>query len=682
MSQRLIQSESVITNIVLNNPTDESYVLRPQLTNYEVFALQLSASAKQLARIASHKSVDLSRQGLKTHEKSVLSMATDTSKSTSARRIEDVSSNHLVLRPKSTIRLGLKFTPCYLGEKEHEGKIRFTCEKLSEWIFILHGRGLPPQPREPISTYVAIGSASILILPLTNPLHHPVVMDIYLTPISYSGLFKRMENARKIAIDETNGSFGSCLSGHLDLDSHQASFIKSPKTSIDNRSSGQAFQLLLKHNRNIHLASKMSFDIPISFAPMEMREYEAICCVVMRRHDDEIISSNEDDPTEIRWLMPIKGIPEATSTITFPPQLAVSTGKEMAHYSSISPGRLFPLITGVARSVMKYQIELNLSSSLPPTMRTSTISASMLPEDRPSEIRIRPASSSSSWSVLSERSAAKASPTNLIGTSAAWSQLEHGVVTWKLEPVVPEEEREIAEFIDLDNLLSSSINIHIVDIKRSEKHGSIELVLGVIFTPPRPFKCSAELTVRSEFGAIWRFALNIEAKDPPVDDVIFMPIQRLGHPVKARLVLTSQSTEPEPFVAFLYPNNQTSFSICPKLGVLPGKLESDDDKRKDSTSLPPVLTVTFKPTSYGKPKRARLIVQTSTMEWHYQLIGDLPPYVPPEKSADSTTATARDGTLRASMLKRKKVNVILKNQQTLGMKESMLLPTSQLLRRP
>ncbi|CAH8871783.1 unnamed protein product [Trichobilharzia szidati] len=44
---------SKITKIVLNNPTDEMYILKPKITNTDVFKLQLATSAKQLANITS-----------------------------------------------------------------------------------------------------------------------------------------------------------------------------------------------------------------------------------------------------------------------------------------------------------------------------------------------------------------------------------------------------------------------------------------------------------------------------------------------------------------------------------------------------------------------------------------------------------------------------------------------------
>ena len=45
------------------------------------------------------------------------------------------------------------------------------------------------------------------------------------------------------------------------------------------------FRLLLKKYQNVRLGPKSTLDIPISFAPEEMRLYEALCIVTMTSVD-------------------------------------------------------------------------------------------------------------------------------------------------------------------------------------------------------------------------------------------------------------------------------------------------------------------------------------------------------------------------------------------------------------
>ncbi|KAA3681488.1 uncharacterized protein DEA37_0004725 [Paragonimus westermani] len=586
--------KSKVVSILLNNPTDETYKLKPQLTNCDVYTLNMGNSAEEL--------------------------------------------------DKSSARL-------------HGGSsIR---KNLGVWRFTVCGRGLPPQPRETVCTYVSIGSATTLIIPITNPLKHPVIMDIYLTAASVSGLLKRLEETRRAIVDSSQGSLDPLLTNV-----HRASRSPSNLTLI--KPEEEPFQLLLKRERNIRLDSKTSFDIPLSFAPVEMRETEAICCVVMRRADGHLPKPGnkdtieEDEPLEIRWLIPLKGTPEASAEMHCLPLL--NGRKNDAMIDSIPP-----LISGIARSTVRYQININLSSTIPLTKRPGSINSSILPEDRPSTIQIHPIGSASSR-PMSDRSVAKASPTVLIGNSATWIKFESGDISWKLEPVIFSDNREREELCDLDHLLASSVNIHLKNASKPKPDGVMGVQLGVIFSPPRPFKCSAELTIRSELGAVWRFALTVEAKDPPVDDVIFMPIKKLGAEVRARVVLTSQSAEPEPFIAQLYPSKETEFEIEPKMGVLPpvcptGGHEMTSDHLKH---LPACIHITFTPSSYGKPKRARLVVQTAKMEWHYQLIGDVPTYVVPQKEADRSTIRASESRDRKTSNRPHKRNYILHNQKTLG----------------
>ncbi|KAF6777109.1 hypothetical protein AHF37_02862 [Paragonimus kellicotti] len=651
--------KSKVVSILLNNPTDETYRLKPQLINCDVYTLHMGVPPGSSV----HKNVCSSRSLLRSRQSHVGQFPdfhqTQDGLDGQWIRTRTTPCTVLTLGAHTTLRLGLNFTPCNLGTKEHEGVIKFFSEKLGVWRFVVCGRGLPPQPRETVCTYVPIGSATTLIIPITNPLKHPVIMDIYLTAASVGGLLKRLEETRRVIVDSSQGSLDPLLTN-----AHRISRSSSNLPLI--KPEDEPFQLLLKRERNIRLDGKTSFDIPLSFAPVEMRETEAICCVVMRRADGRLPEPGskdtieEDEPLEIRWLIPIKGTPEATSEMHCLPLI---NGRR----NEATAGFVPPIISGIARSTVKYQININLSSTIPLTKRPGSINSSMLPEDRPSTIQIHPVGSDSSR-PMSDRSVAKASPTVLIGNSARWIKFESGDISWKLEPIIINDKRELEEFSNLERLLASSVNIHLKNASKQKPDGVMEIQLGVIFSPPRPFKCSAELTIRSELGAVWRFALTVEAKNPPVDDVIFMPIKKLGIPVRARIVLTSQSAEPEPFVAHLYPAKGTEFEIEPKMGVLPAVCPSGGHERTSDQlkHLPACIHITFTPSSYGKPKRARLIVQTAKMEWHYQLIGDVPTYVVPQKEADMSTIRASESRNRKTSNRPDRRNYILHNQKTLG----------------
>ncbi|VDP92369.1 unnamed protein product [Echinostoma caproni] len=119
-----------------------------------------------------------------------------------------------------------------------------------------------------------------------------------------------------------------------------------------------------------------------------------------------------------------------------------------------------------------------------------------------------------------------------------------------------------------------------------------------------------------------------------------------------------QSSEPEPFTAKLHPPEQTEFKLEPSIGILPARVSEDDNT---GSQPDPVITITYTPVRYGAPDRARLIVQTPNSEWHYQLIGDVPTYQQPEKSAAPSTTTAQEAHQRTRLLKRRKINFVQHN---------------------
>ncbi|VDP91920.1 unnamed protein product [Echinostoma caproni] len=508
---------SKVTSILLENPTNQSFTLQPRITNPDVFALHWGASAQQLASVSAQLTTDCEVRSRVRSRGSPTRFDWDIQLPTAHRTPDDqapsdpsVSGSQSVmvkLAPKSRVRLGLKFTPHALGELEHDGQIEFVSDEaslslsrslasslgfaLSVWLFKLRGCGLPPEPRDPVYTSVEIGSAVTLTLSMINPFRHPVLCDIYLTPVSYSALLKRVECAHSTA-----------LSSHPEDTKQPASDENADEQGSPENSRGfesmdlnkpleSAFQLLVRREKGVRVEAKAVFDIPLTFAPMEMREHEAVCCAVMRRVDGQSLGrgiESGEEIHELRWLTPIKGVPEATSQFTDFQEIGALGRTSLPRPIIMPTGSNRPaLISGVARTVSRFHIELNLSANVPLTKSQQPFSSDMLSEDRPSQILIRPVSSTRSGPI-SARSRLRSSPSEWVGTSSWWTRAESGDVSWKLEAVTREQDRELAELINLDQLLRKSINIHLITLKKEKPTGPIELVLGVIFTPSRPFK--------------------------------------------------------------------------------------------------------------------------------------------------------------------------------------------------
>ncbi|VDN39224.1 unnamed protein product [Dibothriocephalus latus] len=54
------------------------------------------------------------------------------------------------------------------------------------------------------------------------------------------------------------------------------------------------------------MGAQETIDVPISFAPTELREYDVLCCVQVRKVNPEAGRIWPHGMTEIEWVTPIK----------------------------------------------------------------------------------------------------------------------------------------------------------------------------------------------------------------------------------------------------------------------------------------------------------------------------------------------------------------------------------------
>lgn len=202
-------------------------------------------------------------------------------------------------------------------------RLRFA-PQLGEWKFELSGCGTLPAPKDAVCVTTAAGTNTTLLLPFHNPLDVTVSCDVL--------LHDHDQPPHQLA---TAAAF-------------EASTRVSPELPRP------AFCLLLKHQKKIRLGPKATLDIPISFAPEAMRQYDALCTIVMRKRSGSAWDFCPNPPsscprgssstplTEIRWLFPIAGVPEASA-------------------SHVPP----PVIEGRARAVTEQRLELWLAGVAP-----------------------------------------------------------------------------------------------------------------------------------------------------------------------------------------------------------------------------------------------------------------------------------------------------------------------------
>nr|XP_028583978.1 cilia- and flagella-associated protein 47-like [Podarcis muralis] len=214
----------------------------------------------------------------------------------------------LVVAPHSTTEVPVQFFPSALGRANHTAKITFMCPQLEEWVFLLSGVGLIPQPLEPSCVSSCLGHHSSIIISFRNPTFEDIVLDVFLTD--------------------------------------QEHVMHNPHASVSHHSNKDSiFWLSLKQKQGIVLAPKNKLDIPVFFAPHSMKLYEVVLVIKVEKLDadkwsyddtfelNRALTSNtvimKDEVIRgIRWIYPIHGIPESPPYKSAP---GISTQEEFVY---------------------------------------------------------------------------------------------------------------------------------------------------------------------------------------------------------------------------------------------------------------------------------------------------------------------------------------------------------------
>ncbi|XP_027147601.1 cilia- and flagella-associated protein 47 isoform X2 [Larimichthys crocea] len=183
--------------------------------------------------------------------------------------LEMDSGSTLILEPRSSTQLGVRFSPSSIGEGDHTAKITFTCPELQEWCVLLSGRGVNPECEEPLSISSVIGSNASITIPVVNPTALPVSFDITLTDEDPSG----------------------------DPNCHQVTTEK------------EVFFIPLSHTKGIQISKGASFNVPVVFAPNSMELQHAWLCITMKPRSSTDIVRSEQELSTICWIYPLRGIP-------------------------------------------------------------------------------------------------------------------------------------------------------------------------------------------------------------------------------------------------------------------------------------------------------------------------------------------------------------------------------------
>ncbi|KAL3884217.1 hypothetical protein ACJMK2_030436, partial [Sinanodonta woodiana] len=441
----------------------------------------------------------------------------------------------IILRPFSNIEVPLHFMPSTLGQGDHLAKIIFHSEQLGEWIFVASGTGLLPLTQDPVSVYTVAGSNTTLIIPFRNPMDHAVVCQVMLT-----------DNHKQL--DELLGGYSE------------------PES---------AFCLLLKHKEGIRVGPKSTLDIPVCFAPTEMKMYESTCTVIVRKENNgkwqyapkdsrgfQLSRTGSDGLSEIRWIFPIHGIPESRPI------------KEQ--YGAV--------IDCKARERLEERLEVTLAGVAPSTSG--------------------PHKSIQKRSITPKNEQPKVPDGIVVGETLATAEEFTHELTYK-----DSDGREN---------LRNCVALNLIRQHRDSNTGLVVLVFNVVFSPFKAMDHDATLEVKAAQGGVWKFPIRFVADEPPVDDVITIEASGLGKESSAGFRLTSQTNTPVQFNAYFAAGSDPEFFVFPQTGEL-----------LPQGSGGTLLRVSFLPSVYGKLYQGRLVLQTPDMQWSYSVKGVLPEYTPP-----------------------------------------------------
>ncbi|XP_043927775.1 cilia- and flagella-associated protein 47 [Protopterus annectens] len=339
-----------------------------------------------------------------------------------------------------------------------------------------------------------------------------------------------------------------------------------------------AFCLPLKKMQGIALPPKGKLDIPVVFAPDTMKLYEALLVIHLMKEDKESwpyddlnkqnselksVSFSEDGKIYgIRWIYPVHGIPEALPLKTTP-----------------------TVICCRARNRIEERIEVLLTGAVPgPTATPLT--------------RVQRASSANHCLISSVQD--EVHVTEGLSTADEFNyQIQY-------------------ESEQVKSQMESSIALNLVDKERDIHTGIVTLTFNIVYSPYKPFRCTAILVIQCATGGVWKFPIEFIATQPEIDDVINIEATGLNKESFVGFRLTSQTRSPTPFTAYFLPGSDPEFAVAPQTGEL---LPPDTAGTR--------ITIGLKPKMYSKKYQAMLVIQTAETQWMYKINGMQPQSTPP-----------------------------------------------------
>ncbi|XP_019379409.1 PREDICTED: cilia- and flagella-associated protein 47-like [Gavialis gangeticus] len=563
----------------------------------------------------------------------------------------------LVLKPKETLLYEMKYSPAAIGTSD--GSVIFLSEAVGEFWYMLK-----LIVEEPLSTTLPeiaceLGKWVRLYIPLPNPTYETLKLQILNSnPGNFSieadpskPLIVAPQSTTEVpvqfcpsALGRANhqasvtfmcpqlntwvfhllgvglipqpmepASISTCVGRHSSIiipfknptsedilvdvlltDHEQRLHCVSASVLCKSFSKESAFHLPLKQTQGILLSPKGTLDIPVLFMPDTMKLYEAVLVV-------HVVKENGEN-----WLCEdLVELNKELKSVTLSENGEIYGIRWIYPINGIPeapPQKLVPAVVRCqARQRVEERVEVLLTGVVPGTTSMPTARNASTTTNKSSSIQ------------------------DEVQVTAGFSTTDEFLyeIQYKSNKVKSQ--------------LESSVAINLVQKDRDAESGIITLIFNIIFAPNKPMRNSATLMVQCTTGGIWKFPILLIATEPDVDDVINIEAAGLNKESLVGFRLTSQTRYPEPFMAYFLPGSDPEFVVLPQDGEL---LPLD--------TVGTHITVGFKPSMYSKKHKAILVIQTSSMQWTYEINGLPPQTKPPTTSAKviSTGGYIRSATVR------------------------------------
>jgi len=194
--------------------------------------------------------------------------------------------------------------------------------------------------------------------------------------------------------------------------------------------------------------------------------------------------------------------------------------------------------------------------------------------------------------------------------------IHQSVVDLPLKSIVIDEAQSFGHELVFPPGLDKAVaeQLRVTPVKNSISSPDELVRYQITFEPMKPFSTQVKLVViQKSTGGRWPFDLQLDALEADPDDTIYVKANpKTVSSVSFRL--NNRTAEYATFTAYFAGDSVPSLTVQPLSGLLPPVTAAEGT----------VLTVNFAPLEYGKRERGRLIVETDSVRWTYNVIGSHP----------------------------------------------------------